>query len=104
MKCIYFSEGAIEYKKMRTEIITALVIEEEARDAFRQSLNDLFGQCFGPEYKTYPIYWDDIDDENVSAYCHVIRLFNINPNAASQISVQQYQQTVAYVEPKRRIL
>ena len=81
MKCIYFSEGAIEYKKMRTEIITALVIEEEARDAFRQSLNDLFGQCFGPEYKTYPIYWEDIDDENVSAYCHVIRLFNINPNA-----------------------
>lgn len=97
MKCIYISENLIQYKREKKEIITALVIDEENRLAFKQSINDLFEQCFGSDYRFYPIYWDDIDEENVAAYCHVIRLFNINPN----ISVFSYTIPRSNVAKKR---
>lgn len=97
MKCIYFSEGITKFNKSRKEIVSAIVIDEENRAPFKQSINDLFAQCFGEEYKLYPIYWDDIDGENVVAYCQVMRLFNINPN----ITLFSYTIPNSSIEKKR---
>lgn len=97
MKCIYFSEGITKFHKSSKEIISAIVIDEENRDPFKKGINDLFAQCFGEEYRLYPIYWDDIDGDNATAYLHVVRLFNINPN----ITLFSYIINNSNVEKKR---
>lgn len=80
MKCVYFAESIIKTKNGKREVITALVAEEESRLVYKDSINALFEKCFGPDYKTYPIYWDDIDADNLNVYEYIVRLFNDNPN------------------------
>lgn len=80
MKCIYFAESAIKTRNSKKETITALVAEEESRPVYKDSINALFEKCFGADYKTYPVYWEDIDADNLDVYEYVIYLFNNNPN------------------------